>query len=86
MLQKYVGCKVIAAEPCRAWKDAGDHKVGDEGYKVVYPDGYISWSPKETFEAAYVPMPPEAVMSQEDALKLIKSYVAIRMLASIMDQ
>ena len=25
-----------------------------EGYKVVYPDGYISWSPKLTFEKAYV--------------------------------
>ncbi len=24
-----------------------------EGYKVTYPDGYVSWSPKETFEAAY---------------------------------
>ena len=23
------------------------------GYKVVYRDGYVSWSPKEVFEAAY---------------------------------
>lgn len=23
------------------------------GYKVIYPDGYISWSPKDVFEAAY---------------------------------
>lgn len=23
------------------------------GYKVIYPDGYVSWSPKETFENAY---------------------------------
>lgn len=23
------------------------------GYKVTYPDGYISWSPKEVFENAY---------------------------------
>lgn len=23
------------------------------GYKVMYPDGYISWSPKEQFEIAY---------------------------------
>ena len=23
------------------------------GYKVTYPDGYVSWSPKETFEIAY---------------------------------
>jgi len=23
------------------------------GYKVIYPDGYESWSPKEVFEVAY---------------------------------
>lgn len=26
---------------------------GRDGYTVVYPDGYRSWSPKETFEACY---------------------------------
>lgn len=25
----------------------------DDGYKVVYPDGYTSWSPKAVFEEAY---------------------------------
>lgn len=25
----------------------------ERGYKVVYPDGYVSWSPKEIFEEAY---------------------------------
>lgn len=24
-----------------------------EGYKVMYPDGYISWSPASAFESAY---------------------------------
>ena len=27
----------------------------EEGYRVCYPDGYVSWSPKEVFEAAYRP-------------------------------
>ena len=27
--------------------------AGDNGYKVVYPDGYESWSPKDVFEASY---------------------------------
>lgn len=52
-MKAYVGTKVIKAEPCKAWKDMGGHKIGDEGYKVVYPDGYVSWSPKDVFEAAY---------------------------------
>ena len=25
----------------------------EEGYRVEYEDGYLSWSPKEVFEAAY---------------------------------
>jgi hypothetical protein len=25
----------------------------EDGYKVIYEDGYQSWSPKEVFEAAY---------------------------------
>jgi hypothetical protein len=43
--QAYIGCKIIAAEP--------QVKDGKEGYKVIYPDNYISWSPKAVFEEAY---------------------------------
>ena len=35
---------------------AADHGLtweAEEGYKVVYQDGYESWSPKDVFEAAY---------------------------------
>jgi hypothetical protein len=41
----YVGTKIIRA--FRAQKD------GSDGYTVIYPDGYESWSPKATFEIAY---------------------------------
>lgn len=46
-MKKYIGVKLIEAEPLV--------KDGREGYKVRYPDGYESWSPKETFEEAYIP-------------------------------
>lgn len=52
-MKKYLGTKMISAEPCKAWKDAGGHKIGDDGYKVIYEDGYTSWSPKDIFEKAY---------------------------------
>lgn len=55
-METYIGTKIIEAEPCEAWKDVGGHKVGDPGYKVRYPDGYESWSPKDVFEKAYRPM------------------------------
>jgi hypothetical protein len=45
-MEKYIGTKIILAEP--------DTKAdGREGYAIKYPDGYASWSPKETFEKAY---------------------------------
>jgi len=28
-------------------------KDGKEGYKVVYEDSYVSWSPKDVFEKSY---------------------------------
>lgn len=44
-MKDYIGTKVVQAEPAE--------KDGREGYKVVYADGYESWSPKDTFEEAY---------------------------------
>lgn len=44
-VKTYIGCKVIQAYP--------DQKEGKDGYHVIYPDGYESWSPKEVFEGAY---------------------------------
>lgn len=50
-MKRYIGTKIIHAEP------QVDHQAGEprEGYKVVYADGYTSWSPKEAFEEAYRP-------------------------------
>jgi len=45
-MKAYIGAKIIQAQPEK-------HSDGREGYLVIYPDGYQSWSPKETFEAAY---------------------------------
>lgn len=66
MEEIYIGTKIIAAEPMDEitffnsglGKKIGEpfwatDKPGREGYKVRYEDGYISWSPKETFERAY---------------------------------
>ena len=56
-MEKYIGCKCIEAEPCKAWKEFGNHKIGEDGYKIVYPDGYVSWSPKDVFETVYAKTP-----------------------------
>lgn len=45
-MDKFIGCKIILAEPA-------ENEKGEQGYAVNYPDGYISWSPKDVFEGAY---------------------------------
>ena len=63
-MKTYIGTKIVMAEPALRL----DHKkvcnihdclpagaVVEEGYRVIYPDGYESWSPKDVFEEAYRP-------------------------------
>lgn len=52
-MEKYIGVKIINAEPAKADKQYGKHEPGTDGYKVIYEDGYASWSPKKEFENAY---------------------------------
>jgi hypothetical protein len=71
-MNKYIGLKILQhAEPMTHGEYALD-KFGKNnaihttdfskqnndsvGYKVVYKDGYVSWSPKDAFEAAYRPI------------------------------
>ena len=60
-MKQYIGTKIIQAEPAyrvdgKVFVKANIVPCGykiEDGYKVVYPDGYESWSPKDVFEAAY---------------------------------
>lgn len=61
-MKKYIGTKLVQATP--AIRKGGKvylptdaiprtMEVTEEGYKVVYEDGYESWSPKDVFEKTY---------------------------------
>lgn len=60
-MKKYIGTKIIEAAPAikvdgKIYHPGTMLPVGTEaeqGYKVVYSDGYESWSPKAAFEEAY---------------------------------
>ena len=62
-MKKYIGTKTIQAEPMTKGQafDAGLLRAGNipaserdiPGYKVVYGNGYESWSPANVFEEAY---------------------------------
>jgi len=58
-MKLYVGTKIIQAElatrgECYKGPEMlSSAQAKEPGYKVIYPDGYESWSPKEVFEKAY---------------------------------
>ena len=68
-MKHYIGTKIVQAELAFRCTDnqmrvdiivdpdeAATYYKSKEGYRIRYPDGYESWSPKETFEKAYLPL------------------------------
>lgn len=58
MADSYIGIKRVEAYP--------EERNGQDGYVVIYPDGYKSWSPKDVFESAYFKCTNKYDVSQED--------------------
>jgi hypothetical protein len=64
IMKQYIGTKIVQAQPAirkggRVYLETDPipktMEQLEEGYKVIYKDGYESWSPKATFEEAYRP-------------------------------
>ena len=61
-MEEYIGTKIVKAEPMklgdyndyRGWTIPEDEDPEREGYLIKYLNDYVSWSPKEIFEEAYV--------------------------------
>ena len=78
---KYVGTKVVEAEPMtrgdyniyRGWKLPDGENPEDQGYKITYCDGYVSWCPANQFDTTYVPVGDTVkIGSQVYEIKLCK--------------
>lgn len=63
-MKQYIGTKIIEAAPAirkggkvydLTWPIPKSMEPEELGYRVRYPDGYESWSPKDVFEEAYRP-------------------------------
>lgn len=67
-MDKYIGFKLIQAE--------AEEKEGKEGYKVVYADGYTSWSPKDVFEKAYMQVGENNTITKENVENFIAYHEA----------
>jgi len=72
-VKTYIGVKQVMAEE--------DERDGQPGYKVVYPDGYESWSPKEVFDRAYLEMPEN--MTSEPNYEMINNFISV---ATVVDR
>ena len=58
-METFIGVKCVKAE----WHC---NDKGEPGYRVVYPDGYESWSPEEAFEKYYFPITRSDKLTPED--------------------
>lgn len=62
--KQYIRCHMVKAAPMtrgnsnalRGKETPANENAADEGYHVVYPDGYQSWCPKAQFEEAGRPV------------------------------
>lgn len=66
-MKKYIGIKMIEAEPMLRnlsgkripiSLSVSPDELVEQGYKIRYPDGYESFSPKDVFEKAYMSLTP----------------------------
>ena len=71
-MKNYIGVKIVKAEP--------QEKDGRPGYKVLYPDGYVSWSPKDVFEKAYRILDCEDFINKKEQHRIC---ISIRQRASL---
>ncbi len=77
--QFFIGVKRLKAEKMnlgcynkfRGWDIPKDENPLKKGYLVEYEDGYLSWSPKETFERSYFELSVENKITNNDVNKFI---------------
>lgn len=73
--QVYYGTECIEAWPEQRADNTGPGGQMVDGYTVLYPDGYRSWSPKDVFEATYR---PATCMGFEGALAAMREGHRVR--------
>lgn len=80
-MKNYISVKFVKAEPCKAWEKYGEHDVGADGYKIYYQDKdkYVSWCPKDIFEAQYLELEKEDTITQKDVDNFIEKTETIHM-------
>ncbi len=86
-MKNFIGTKLLKAEPMTHGEysikkfgkptdsEFSKENVNSEGYLVEYADGYISWSPKEVFEKAYMEVSDNNSIAYENIQGFIKDIM-----------
>lgn len=80
-MKNYLGVKSIKATPMDRCAFENDQKrpttqdcENEQGYKVTYSDGYVSWSPKNVFEKAYMEIGDDNSINEHNVEDFVISY------------
>lgn len=75
-MSKFIGVKLIEAEPMtraewlfeseRITAENASKMEAELGYRVIYENGYTSWSPKDVFEKAYLKIETNSRLTKSD--------------------
>lgn len=71
-MKHYIAVKMVEAKPMTYAEHTGN--ASDEptpGYRVVYPDGYRSWSPKEAFDASHLELDDPTKINESDLTRFL---------------
>lgn len=84
-MKKYIGTKIVMAEPMtltKAQKVLGREfkpaTLEEDGYLVEYKDGYRSWSPRSVFEGDYEDFYEMTSINFGGAIQALKIGLAVR--------
>jgi len=81
LMRTFIGVKVIQAMPMSE-DEFASYKgkpipnappANRPGYLVRYPDGYESWSPKDVFDAAYLPLSDPTRINPHEVERFIRT-------------
>ena len=78
-MNTFIGVKMVSAEPmtdAAFMEHKGEHidpSDPQDGYLVVYPDGYESWCPKDVFESANLKFYGNSAVTKADVDAFITS-------------
>lgn len=71
-MEKYIAFKSVEAEECTkadynfsAGYTITPEQEKEDGYRVRYPDGYVSWSPKEAFDKSHLEIGDDNTITEE---------------------